>query len=186
LERLSTGDQDAFMQVYDQYRPYIYNITNKLLRSAETAEEVIQEVFMDLWRNRAQALQINNLKGYLFGMARNEIFDTLKKEARMAVAASEYAYQIDRSYEAGGAMLEKQYEELLKQSVDRLPPRQKQIFRMARIDGMSYEAIGRTLGITPATAKRQMATALQTLRQNLKPHLAELAFLAVTFQVIAG
>jgi RNA polymerase sigma-70 factor (family 1) len=178
LELLAQGSEHAFTQVFDQYRPRIYRSALKFLKSQELAEEIVQEVFLKVWRRRGDLAGINNFNAYLLAMGRNLIFDSIKKVAQEAVANREFAY--GRVHENGTEkmMLESQYEELLNKAVEQLPPQQKQIFKLAKVEGLSHEAIAEQLNLSRLTVKTHMAKALQFLRHRLQHHLSSFVFLA--------
>src|SRR5690554_5839468 len=82
LAELSEGSEMAFTKIFDHYRPRIYSVALKMLKSASLAEEVVQEVFLKVWMLREEMATITNFEGYLFIMARNNIYDRFKKLAR--------------------------------------------------------------------------------------------------------
>lgn len=179
LELLAQGNEGAFVQLYDRYRPFIYNVSLKLVRNEEQAKEILQEVFMDLWRRREVISQAANVKAYLYGMARNIIFDHFKAQMKMEVATRELALRLHHENTTENALIEKQYEELMNEAVERLPPQQQRVFRMAKIDGLSHENIALKLSISRLTVKKHMREALLTIRHRLQRHLTSFTFLAV-------
>lgn len=179
LELLAQGSEEAFVQLYDRYRPYIYNVSLKLIRNHEQAKEILQEVFMDLWRRREVVSHAANVRAYLYGMARNIIFDHLKARMKMEVAIREFACQIGHENTTERALVEEEYDELLNEVVEQLPPQQQRVFRMAKIDGLSHENIARKLSISRLTVKKHMREALLTIRHRLQAHLTSFTFLAV-------
>jgi RNA polymerase sigma-70 factor (ECF subfamily) len=126
---------------------------------------------------------VANFKAYLFTMARNLIFDNIKKMAEESAANREFVYAL--TYENGTEkmMLETQYEELLNEAVEQLPPQQKKVFYLAKIDGLSHEAIASHLNLSRLTVKSHMAKALQFIRHRLQHHLNTFAFLALFLRV---
>lgn len=104
-------------------------------------------------------------------MSRNLIFDHLKHEAEEKAASQEYAMGLEHENSTERFMLEQQYGELLNKAVDQLPPQQKQIFRLAKIEGLSQEAIANQLNLTRLTVKTHMKKALQNIRVQLQGHI---------------
>lgn len=172
LTELSQGSETAFTKIFDHYRPRIYSVALKMLKSASQAEEVVQEVFMKVWVLRKEMGNITNFEGYLFIMARNNIYDRFKKLAREQSARlvfhekrSEFVSNTDHP------IMEKHYSELLQHILSELPPRQKQIYDLSRAKGMSYKQIGKQLNISHLTVKKHMAEALKFIRKHLETHL---------------
>ncbi len=84
---ISPGSQRAFEEMYDYYRPFIYNVAHKLIADNELVKEVLQDVFMEIWRRRESVISIQNFRGYLYSMARNVIFNHLKAQSHAPAAA---------------------------------------------------------------------------------------------------
>jgi RNA polymerase sigma-70 factor (ECF subfamily) len=78
-------------------------------------------------------------------------------------------------------LLESQYTELLQEAVSLLPPQQQQVFRLAKVEGLSHEAIAAQLNISRLTVKTHMAKALQSIRNHLRPHLGMVVALPFLF-----
>jgi RNA polymerase sigma factor (sigma-70 family) len=130
---------------------------------------------LKVWNRRDGVREIRNFSGYLFVSARNLVFDYLKKISEEAAAKKEFVHgrgEGSLGNEAENLMIEAQYEELLNKEVERLPPQQKQVFKLARVDGLSHEDIAKMMNISRLTVKRHMASALQTIRFRLKNHLS--------------
>ena len=173
LKLLVEGNEFAFGVIYDRYRPKIYHLALKFLKSAELAEEVVQEVFLKIWLRRTDLVDIKNFESYLFVSAKNTTVDAFRKLSNKAAAESEYAAshtivedKIDYP------MMDEYYSKMVNQTVALLPPQQAKVFQLARIEGLSQEAIAQQMNISKLTVKKHMANALQFMRQLLQHHLA--------------
>jgi RNA polymerase sigma factor (sigma-70 family) len=137
---------------------------------------------MKLWMRRATACEIEKLDAYLFTMARNLTLDMLRKQAYEAGEARRMAVGMDMIGSASDEpLLESQYTELLQEAVSLLPPQQQQVFRLAKVEGLSHEAIAAQLNISRLTVKTHMAKALQSIRNHLRPHLGMVVALPFLF-----
>lgn len=179
LELLAQGNAFAFTLLFDHYRGRVYAVALKFLKSPEPAEEIVQEVFLKVWAKRQDVLNVANFEAYLFTMARNVVFDFLKDLAREAVKKKDLNSILREVAGADQSIIEDQYAKLLQDVVSQLPPQQKQIFRLARIEGLSHQAIAEQLQISRLTVKAHMAKALQTIRQNLQHHIISFALVPV-------
>lgn len=184
LEKLARGSELAFTKIFDHYRTQIYRVALRMLKSTSQAEEVVQEVFLKIWILREDMANIKNFEGYLFIMARNNIYDKFKKLAREKNAVRSLHGEKTKSVDnTDHSIIEEQYSELLQQTLAKLPPRQKQIYHLSRDQGMSYKQIGKQLNISHLTVKKHMAEALGFIRKHLETHLGSAIFLPLLLEV---
>lgn len=184
LQLLAQDSEYAFTLIFDHYRPRIYRTARKFLRSSQYAEEIVQEVFLKLWLRRDKASEIENLEAFLVTVARNLTFDTLRKLSNEAVAKKAASVEFHYTEDSVDAiLLETQYSELLLKAVSKLPPQQKQVFQMAKVEGLSHEAIATKLNISRLTVKTHMAKALQSLRHQLYPHIGSAVFMPLIHHI---
>ena len=169
IELVTEGSEYAFTKLYDHYRPLIYSVAFRMLKSRDLAEEILQDVFVKIWIKRADLPGIKNFRNYIFFMARNLVFDHLKKrayETRPLSAAETDAAVSD----ADNRLLQQEYQLLLDRAIDQLTGQQAHIYRMAKIEGFSHEEIAVQLHIKRSTVKRHVSDALCSIRHYLKEH----------------
>lgn len=183
LQLLAEGSQYAFTQLFDRYRARVFSVALRYFKSRELAEETLQEVFLKIWLKREDLPRILQFEAYLFAMTRNHIFDGIKAVAEETTALKEYSYTLEQINGTDQPILEKQYEDLLNRIVEGLPPQQKQVFRLAKIEGLSYQAIAAQLNISRFTVKNHMAKALQSIRLELQHHIPSIAAVPVLLSV---
>jgi RNA polymerase sigma-70 factor (family 1) len=184
LKLLAQGSQYAFTQLFDYYRGQIFSIALKFLKSRELAEEVVQEVFLKVWMRREEMVNVLNFEGYLFTMTRNQVFDGIKIIAKESSAKIELSHSIQHVNGTDQPLIEQQYNELLHEVLTQLPPQQKQIFRLAKIEGLSHEAIAEQLHISRLTVKTHMAKACKTIRHKLQHHITTRILLPVVLLIL--
>ena len=173
LERIRRGDQDAFDAVFRFYYPPLVGMAEGMLRNRAIAEEIVQDVMLELWRRR-DALPIEeSMRAYLFRATRNRALNHLRHgrverlseprivEARAAVPI------------APAALVEEEIDVALRQAVVALPARCREVFELSRVHGLRYAEIADLLGISVKTVEAQMGRALRTLRERLAPWLPE-------------
>lgn len=185
LEQLGQGNEYAFTQLFDHYSGKILNTALRFLKSRELAEEVVQEVFLKVWMKRADVARTGNFEGYLFTMARNQVFDGIKLIAKETTTKNEFARTVQQIDGTDHPLIEKQYQQLLLEAVDLLPPQQKQVFNLAKIEGLSHQAIAEQLHISRLTVKTHMAKALQNIRLSLQRHLTTFTLLPLIVRILS-
>lgn len=165
VSRLKEGNQIAFRILFDRYYQDIYGYSISLLKSKETAEENVQNVFLKVWLHREKLNEEQSFKAYIFTIARNQAFNVLNKAANEVLLHQEIFNTTAQSQDQGDFRVrEKECKKLHKQALRQLPPKRKKIFKMSRKKGMTYEEISQELGISVSTVKNQMSKALESLR----------------------
>ena len=171
VSELKNGNEKAFRQLFDLYYQDIYGYSISLLKSKEAAEENVQDVFMKVWLNRDNLNLEQSFKAYIFTIARNQAFNTLNKAANDQLLKEEIFYESQKSHDYGDySIREADCKKLRKQAMKQLPPKRKQIFKMSRKKGMSYEEISQELGISINTVRNQMSKALESMRVFFHVH----------------
>lgn len=171
LYELSRGDEQAFTTLYNKYKNIVYSSALKITKSKILSEEVVQDVFLKIWQTKKELQDIADFESYLFIAGRNHIFNMLKKIAReedfkKTIKNSDFAFNTTDSF-----LKDEQYTELLNRILLKLPPQQQRIYKMARIEGLSYQKIAEILNISPLTVKKHMAQALKLIRIELASHI---------------
>lgn len=165
ISELKNHNEKAFRTLYDCYSQDIYRYSFSILKSKELAEENVQEVFLKVWLHRENLNLEQSFKSYIFTIARNQAFNFLNKAANDLVLKEEIFYESQKSYNQGDySIREADCKRLKKQAIKQLPPKRKQIFKMSRKQGKTYEEISQELGISVNTVKSQMSKALESLR----------------------
>ncbi len=185
LQRLAAGEGQAFREIYDRYWKVVYKAAIRYLRSPDLAGDVVQEVFCSLWDRRDQFTAVRNLESYLVTMTHHQVYALFRKWATETRSREAYTESLDPVVnDTDFSIRTSQYEEMLAELVDKLPPQQKQVFKMAREEGMTHEAIARELNLSQGTVKNHMVRALQFLRRNLSPHVGLYLLILFEWEII--
>ena len=168
ITALKEGDIQAFNEMFDRYGKRLYNFSIKYLKSAENAEEIVQEVFMKIWDHRKELAAQKSLESYLFTIAKNGILNTVRK------SKSEQAYQNYAKINTGKNVLldeELDFNEIEKayhEAIGQLSPRRKEIFLLSRKQLLSNLEIAEKMDISVKTVENQMTSAIAEIRKNLR------------------
>jgi RNA polymerase sigma-70 factor (family 1) len=171
LSGLEKGSEEAFSQLYNHYRATIYDVGYRFLKSSALAEEIVQDVFLKIWLKRSEMGAVRDFNAYLFIMARNFIFDRIKKMAYETAAQNEWKNEPFFSDDTEHLVRHHQCQQLLKQALELLPPQQKKVYQLAKVEGLSHDKIARQMNLSRLTVKTHMAKALQNIRRYLDAHL---------------
>ena len=185
LLQLTEGNESAFKQIYDRYWLGIYKTVKRYTKSQEVAEDIVQEIFTTLWNNRTHFTEVINIEYYLITMAKNLTYKTLRKMAFEKEVRNHWSEEgLRKENVENDAVLDQQYAQLIQHAVGLLPSQQKQIFQMAKVEGLSHKDIATQLKISHLTVKTHMAKALRTIRHYLQPHLTNLFVVCVSYLLL--
>ena len=159
-------DKTSFDQIYKQYWSKLYIYAFNVLKEKEICEDILQEIFIDLWAKRDN-VQITDLNSYLYQSVKYQIFNHFrkskyKKQLLMKFNLINKQYNIDELYE------KKELKAQIKSLISRLPKQRRMIFQMSRYDGFSNKEISENLNISVQTVKNQISESLKFLRKSLK------------------
>ncbi|WP_316794412.1 RNA polymerase sigma factor [Pedobacter frigoris] len=166
LLQLSEGNKHAFDILYNKYWKQVFNAAYKRLNNIEQAQDIAQDVFVQLW-TRGSKTQIDNLPAYLMVAARNGVFKKMEKEAKYS-ALPDAAEQLESPF--GGAdsgVLHQEFLIAFNALVNTLPTQQRIIFKMRFEEELSSQQIADQLELSPKTVRNQLGKALSTLRSSM-------------------
>ncbi len=164
---LKKGDVHAFQVVFDAYSANIFNLSLQILKSKVQAEEVVQETFFKLWFHREELDDAKELWPYIYVIAKRICFNQLRSLKYNQLAQQELIKNMTLSVEDSVHQLT-EISNILQESVNLLPARQKQVWIMSREEGKSHKEIADELGISPNTVKNTIVQSLKTLRHTFK------------------
>ena len=169
-ERIATGDETAFTQLYIHFNHNLVQFANSIVRSRESAEELVEDVFVKLWAGRNKLTQIENLPVYLYVAVKNSSLTRLSQKARELVSAPFDFLDTnldDFSSDPEDLLITGEMMAAMQQAIDELPPRCKMIFRLIRHDGLRYKEVAEIMGISVNTIDAQMAIAVRKICEAL-------------------
>jgi RNA polymerase sigma-70 factor (ECF subfamily) len=174
LRKIRKGDLDSFESLFHQYYPGLCGYAESLLGKSEVAEEVVQDVFYNIWKNRETLRITRNLQSYLYRSAYNNSMMYLRKMRREfflddGVTADQAADSPDPSQ----TLLLNEVTELIARTLEELPDRTREIFMMNRQEGLKYREIADKLSISVKTVEANMGKALKALRVSMEKYEQE-------------
>ena len=183
LSRIAKGDEPAFRTLFEHYKVRFYAVSLKMTRSEEAAEEIVQEVFLSLWRNRQSLDSIESPDSYLFTAVYRRVYNFYKKQAieRKLLEAVSLSPTVSALTEE--TLLAKERARLINEAINQLPPQQQLVLRLSKQEGLSRNEIAEKLNISPNTVKNHLAEALKFLKIKLQD--TSLAF-PVLFLMLDG
>jgi RNA polymerase sigma-70 factor (ECF subfamily) len=163
LARVRRGDEQAMASIFDRYSRIVYSVALRVLRDPAAAEDVLQEIFMQVWRNPEGFTSAKgNLGGWLTVVARNRSIDILRRrrpsdpvEDVVLASSSNLAAEAERN-----SLMER-----ARSVIATLPSEQRKTLEMAFFDGLTHSEIAEMTGDPLGTVKTRIRSALLTLRK---------------------
>ncbi len=170
LLQIAQGDQTAFASLFNTHHQKLGEYIFRLTESYELAQEIVQDIFLKIWKHRADLPEIEHFSAYLFVISRNHAFNCLKQAARERQRKQEWLrYNTEALYtERETDSLYQQYHSVLEEAIEKLPPRQKAVYLLSQREGLSYEEIASRLALSFETVKKHKSLALQFIRRQVR------------------
>jgi len=168
MQRIVQRDESALAELYDRYAGMLSSVLNRILRDTQAAEEILQDIFYQLWRTSSQFdAGRGSLPGWLAVIARNRAISRLRR--KNPAAGEELAENtVIVSFDLETAISRQEIMSRVTAAVSRLPKEQRQALELAYFEGMTHSEIARHTGDPLGTVKTRLRTAVETLRQSLK------------------
>lgn len=138
-----------------------------MLRERAPAEELAQDVMLELWRRRASLTVDTSLQGYLLRATRNRTLNYIRHEKVVQRGAAFAAQDVVAHPTGDRGLVEDEIDHALKDAMQHLPPRCREVFELSRVNGLKYAEIAATLDISIKTVEAQMGKALRILRERM-------------------
>ena len=177
ISRIKEGDESAFRIVFDLYSSKLYAFSYRFLKEKEPCQEVVQEVFLNLWINRAKLDTQYPIAPYLYTITRRLTLNVLRHVATSQSAMDKMWLNVKKvSNETEEEVFLEDLSRFTEQVLSKMPKQQQLIFRMSRHQELSYDEIAEELNISRNTVKNHLVAALKTLRTQLNKAFSILFF----------
>ena len=167
LKGLKRSDHECFQNLFAKYSQPLYRFSLSYLKSTDAAEDVVQEVFMKIWRKRKEIDTTKSFQSYLFTIALNVIrkqFNKLSESNRLKhdllISFAENKESFDEKDDFR-EMVDK-----LAEMIQQMPEKRREIFRMKKLEGKSQKEIAEKFNITTKTVEYHITEAMKFLKQE--------------------
>jgi RNA polymerase sigma-70 factor (ECF subfamily) len=158
-------DQQAYKELFLSFYPYLLDFAFSLIKSRESAEEIVSDLFIKIWEKRKELEKIDNLKVYVYVATRNIAFNYIDKQKRAATNNIEdYPTEfVSRYFDPEQLMITSDMIARIDKAIDHLPPKCKMIFKLVKEDNLKYREVADILNISIKTVENQLAIALRKI-----------------------
>ena len=171
VELLKNGSQQAFIELYTRYQNKLLYCCKRYLNNEADAEDIVQDIFTQLWETRESLNVTSSFWGYIYTSA----YHSILKVFRQFDVQSRYAQDIlinakELTNETEDLIMDNDYTALLNEITESLSPKQKDVIHLSRSQGLSYKEISEVLQISLSTVQTHAFLALKKIRELLKKH----------------
>ncbi len=174
LRQVAAGDEKAFGLLFHQHWDHIYTVALSITRSVTISEDLVQDIFLKIWLNRSQLTSIEHFDNYLFIVARNAIYTSLRQTGIKESLLQKLEDPGTARWTSEEELLAKESGRLIHEAVSQVSPQQQAVYRLSRESGLKYEQIAQQLGISKSTVRNHMVKALQNIREYLQANTDDL------------
>ncbi|NGM60890.1 RNA polymerase sigma-70 factor [Sphingobacterium sp. SGG-5] len=172
LALLKAGDEKSFAEIYDRYWAVLYRHAYKLLKDEVVAQDIVQEVFVNLWDKIHHLDLQNSLSSYLYAAVRNKVLNVIQREKYQKRYVDSMIHFMKTSEALTDHKLRaNMLQEKIEKEVAFLPAKMRHIFEMSRIQHLSHKEIAQELKLSDKTVKKQINNAIRILRFKLSSFL---------------
>ena len=185
IKLLNKGDHNAFNELYTSYKYRICKFIYNMLDSHDETEEVFQSVFEKIWENRVRLKQEQSLNAYIYKIARNNVYDILRRRAYAHLLEKYLAIAVSDESEdtVTDAFDHDELKSYFQKLIQSLPDRRRTIFNLRYLQKRSYREIAAILNISENTVDSQIRNAIHFLRIHISK---ELLVVAIVLKIAKG
>jgi RNA polymerase sigma-70 factor (family 1) len=183
LLKIAEGDETAFRKLYEMHWNRVYVTALAIMQSADLAMDVVQDTFTLIWKNREKLASVNNIEAYIYVTGRNRIISILRNKRSYVKADVLNTLPLPEdqlSPERQAAL--RQFHVQLHKAIQLLPPQQKVVFTLSRLQEHSYDEIAEKLGISRDTVRNHLIKALNSIRSYFSTRNQDILYLLLLYQ----
>ena len=158
---------EDFLEIYRAFYGKVFTFVLSLVKSKANAQDITQNIFMKLWKNRKKLEYIKSMDDYLFILSKNACMDYFRKASRKKEISTDVfdEFLLSRIVSSPEKRIDALYDiEELRHVIDSLPSKRRNIFIMSRFDGLSNDEIASILGVSKKTVENQISLATKKIK----------------------
>lgn len=171
IRLLKEGDRSAFESIFNLYEKRLYAFTFSITKSHYSTEELLQEIFIKIWEQRASIDTSLSFNAFVYTIARNLTYNHLRKIANQDNLKQELWRNISYLNAVENDIIFSEYEDILDDILKQLPQKKRSIFILSKQQGKTNQEIADLLGISQKTVKNHLWKTLKTIKAQLQPYL---------------
>src|SRR5512142_851639 len=157
LDALATGDDGALRPLYERHAPVMLRLLRRLTSDASTAEEILQETWLAVWRSAATFRGDSSARGWLLGVARRQAHNRLRRKGATLVDLDEAAALADPNEDVEARILASADNAEIAAAIRQLPDHLRETLELVLVEDLTYREVADVVGIPVGTVKSRMA-----------------------------
>jgi RNA polymerase sigma-70 factor (ECF subfamily) len=177
ISHLKGGDEHAYLYLVKTYHSMLSNYAYSLTRDWAMAQDIVQELFLYIWKHRKKLDTIYSLKNYLLKMAYNQFVNAYRKNNAVTALERSYMEALDDAIDDRNSEILKRKIAIITKGISKLPKKCKETFLLSKKEGLTNIEIAEYLNISVKTVEGHIAKAFHLLRARVGAQLKEVLFL---------
>lgn len=169
LNNIKKGDIDAFETLFRRYYATLFNYAYMFVKQKDDAEEIVQDLFFTIWKNKAELNISSSFKSYVYRSVYNNSIQFLRRKHK-SVSLDESDSEKTTYHEESDSVQFQQLTQTIENVLRSLPERSRKIFELSRFEGLRYHEIAEKLSISIKTVEANMSKVLKTFRKYLREY----------------
>lgn len=164
-------DRALYDYFFNKYYPKLIWFALLFVKQHCAAEEVVSDVMLNIFKKRKKLAETDNIEGYIFISVKNQSLKYLRKSNRQVYTdytESENDLYMTTSVSPEYEYLENEFHQVVKSTIDALPPKRKLVFKLIKEDGLKYNDVAKLLDLSVKTIETHMGLALKSLKKNVE------------------
>lgn len=176
IEQIRKSDEEAFEILFHRYYGYLCLFAQKIIHDEVAAEEIVQDFFVNFWEKREQLKIETSVKNYLFRAVKNSCINYLQHNRIKLRHMENVLLKVENSISDDESYSEIDLLKKIEESINSLPEKRREIFRLSRQEGLKYHEIAKKLNVSIKTVETHMSLAIKSLRDKLKNYISIFLF----------
>jgi RNA polymerase sigma-70 factor, ECF subfamily len=179
LDLLRQGDHGAMKLIFMRYHETLCRVAYRVIPKADKAKDIVQEVFLKLWIKREEIKITSSLEAYLKRAVVNTAINHLQQRENVPLEGKHMDSPLMISRDPSEEQVYRELSDHAEKAINDLPVRTSIVFKLIRLEGMTYREVSAHLDISEKAVEKEMMKALRLLREALKDYLIVLIYLKI-------
>ncbi|MFD1628337.1 RNA polymerase sigma factor [Pseudopedobacter beijingensis] len=175
---LRTGDELAYQELYNRYWDVLLDTAFKRISSIELAEEIVQDIFVNLFIRRESLTIKSSFEGYLKNALKYKVFDVFRSQTTHDKYINEVLKNVNnRSITPEEALQVKELKEKIDRTTQKMPEKCREVFILSRVENLSNKLIAERMGISVSTVEKHISKAMNIIKADFREYHLEVMLL---------